>query len=132
MNAESDVLYPNLHQALEEKDKNKTEALLAAWDNAPLDLRARFLAEGKPFPGETETEARCRVKAALDLLDDPDLMALTGCGLDALARHRVNGTGPTPVRVLRSVFYRTADVIAWLERNRDQPVLPKTKTKAAA
>ena len=96
-----------------------TEHAIEAWASAPLDVRARFLAEGRPFPGETDTEARCRVKAALDLLDDTDLMALTGCGEDALARPRVNGTGPTPIRVLRSVFYRTADVISWLERSRD-------------
>ncbi len=93
----------------------------------PLDIRARFLAEGRPFPGETETEARCRVKAALDLLDDTDLQALTGCGEDALARHRVNGTGPTLIRVLRAVFYKRADVISWLERNRDAAIVRKGK-----
>lgn len=104
-----------------------TEQTIETRANAPLDIRARFLSDGRPFPGETETEARCRVKAALDLLDDTDLMALTGCGEDALARHRVNGTGPTPIRVLRAVFYRKADVLAWLERNRDQVMLKKPK-----
>jgi predicted DNA-binding transcriptional regulator AlpA len=92
---------------------------LANWADLPIALRADFLKNGKPFPSETDAEARCRVKAALDLLDDRDLMALLGCGEEALARHRVNGTGPTPVRVVRSVFYKREDVLAWLERNRD-------------
>jgi hypothetical protein len=104
-----------------------TEEAVAAWASAPLDIRARFLAEGRPFPGETEAEVRCRVKAALDLLDDTDLQALTGCGEDALARHRVNGTGPTPIRVLRAVFYRRTDVISWLEKNRDAATLKKAR-----
>jgi hypothetical protein len=107
-----------------------TEETIEAWANASLDIRARFLAEGRPFPGETEAEARCRVKAILDLLDDADLQALTGCGEDALARHRVNGTGPTPIRVLRAVFYRRADVMSWLERNRDAVTLKKVKGAA--
>ena len=85
-------------------------------------LTEKFLAAVAGWPvvfEDRKIRAAGRVKAALDLLDDADLQALTGCGEDALARHRVNGTGPTPIRVLRAVFYRRADVVSWLERNRD-------------
>lgn len=89
------------------------------WANLPPQTRAELLRAGLPFPGETAKEARCRLKAKLNLLDDDDLKALTGCGDDVLVKRRVSGTGPRPIRVLRSVFYSADDVRDWLLRNRD-------------
>jgi hypothetical protein len=92
---------------------------MSDWAELPIGERAALLREGRAFPGETADEARCRLKTALDLLDDADLGALLDCGQDALNRRRVDGTGPTPVRIARAIYYRRADVLAWLERNRD-------------
>jgi hypothetical protein len=95
------------------------DRIIRDWDALPVSQRAELLKAGVPFPGETEEERRCRVKARLGLLDDGDLGALTGNGEDALARHRVNGTGPTPTRVMRSVFYFAEDVASWMKNHRD-------------
>jgi hypothetical protein len=101
----------------------------ADWAALPVSSRAELLLSGTPFPGETAEEKRCRLKAALGLFDDDDLMALTGSGEDALIKRRVNGTGPRPIRVLRQVFYTADDVRDWLNRNRDALVEPQAKPK---
>lgn len=95
----------------------KTEDL--NWATLPVSNRAELLRSGVPFPGETSEERRCRVKAALGLLDDADIQALGDVTADTLAKKRVNGTGPRPVRVLRTVFYTLEDVREWILRHRD-------------
>lgn len=96
-----------------------------AWATAPVEVRADMLAKGLPYPGETAAEVRCRLKAQLDLYDDDDLAALLGVTTDALARYRVDGSGPTPIRVARVIFYRREDVASWLARHRDAVVLKR-------
>ena len=59
------------------------------------------------------------LKERFDLLDESDLAALLGVEANTLAKHRVAGTGPTPIRAMRSVFYHADDVKAWLLRQRD-------------
>ncbi len=88
------------------------------WTALDLAQRAALLKEGKTFPGETEEEAKARLKNAMDLLDDNDLIALLGTTEATLARHRVQGTGPKPVKVMRQIFYLRSDVMKWLEQHR--------------
>lgn len=59
------------------------------------------------------------LKKQFDLLDETDLSVLLGVSVDTLAKHRVNGTGPTPIRAMRAVFYDASDVKAWLLKQRD-------------
>ena len=99
------------------------------WASLPISARAELLRSGIPFPGETAEERRCRVKAALGLLDDEDIQALGDVTADTLAKKRVNGTGPRPVRVLRTVFYHVDDVREWVLRHRDAVVEKKGGAK---
>lgn len=99
------------------------------WVKLPATTRAELLMAGVPFPTETTEERRCRVKASLDLLDDGDLQALADVTADTLAKKRVDGTGPRPVRVLRSVFYHVDDVRDWVLRHRDTVVEKKGARK---
>ena len=101
--------------------------LCIRWDTLPAHLRAELLRAGFSFPSETEEEARHRLKRQFDLLDDSDLTALTGASADTLARHRVNGTGPRPVRIMRTVFYQRADVADWIAQHRDGAPQPKRR-----
>jgi len=59
------------------------------------------------------------LKNRFDLLDEADLCALLGVEPETLAKHRVAGTGPTPIRAMRAVFYASDDVKMWLLRQRD-------------
>lgn len=93
------------------------------WLDLPVELRAELLKAGIGFPGETPTEAACRVKAQLNLLDDEDICALCGVTEATLEKHRVSGTGPRPIRVLRRVFYTVEDVREWMLRQRDVAVV---------
>ena len=66
---------------------------------------------------------RCRLKRDLNIYDDDDLAALLDKSHDTLARLRVNGKGPPPIRVARQVFYDRDDVLAWVRRHRDEIAL---------
>ncbi|WP_425044161.1 helix-turn-helix transcriptional regulator [Primorskyibacter sp. S87] len=91
----------------------------AAWQALDVNARAELLLQGVPFPSETATETRCRLKRDLSLYDDDDLAALLDKSHDTLARMRVKGTGPVPIRVAREIFYDRDDVHAWIKRHRD-------------
>ncbi len=95
------------------------EKLRDGWHDLMPSERVLLFAEGLAFPGETEDERRCRLKNQLGLLDDADLAALLGCTEETLAKHRVKGTGPRPIRIARNVFYLREDVEKWLRQNRD-------------
>lgn len=95
------------------------------WAKLPISTRAEMLRAGVPFPSETNEERRCRVKAALGLFDDADLTALANVTDDTLARYRVKGTGPRPIRVMRSVFYTVDDVRSWMLAHRDAVIEKK-------
>lgn len=95
------------------------------WAALPVSTRAELLRAGIPFPGETQEERRCRIKAALGLFDDEDVAALANTTGDTLARHRVKGTGPRPIRVLRTVFYAAEDVRSWMMAHRDAVIEKK-------
>lgn len=95
------------------------------WERLPVSARAELLKAGIPFPSETTAERRCRVKAKLGLMDDDDLKALADVSDDTLARRRVNGTGPRPIRVMRAVFYAADDVRDWMLRHRDAVIEKK-------
>ena len=95
------------------------------WAKLPVSARAELLRNQIPVPGETAEERRCRVKAQLGLFDDNDLMALADVEDHTLARHRVKGTGPRPIRVMRSIFYTAEDVRDWMLRHRDAVIEKK-------
>ncbi|RBW56815.1 hypothetical protein DS909_08915 [Phaeobacter gallaeciensis] len=95
------------------------DATHAAWQALSADARANLLLQGVPFPSETATETRCRLKRDMCLYDDDDLAALLDKSHDTLARMRVNGKGPTPIRVAREIFYDRQDVATWIKRHRD-------------
>ena len=95
------------------------------WEHLPVLARAEMLKAGIPFPTETALERRCRVKAKLGLMDDDDLRALVDVSDDTLARRRVNGTGPRPIRVMRAVFYAADDVRDWMLKHRDAVIEKK-------
>ncbi|SMP35306.1 helix-turn-helix transcriptional regulator [Shimia sagamensis] len=90
-----------------------------AWQQLDVQARADLLLQGVPFPSETATETRCRLKRDMGLYDDDDLCALLDKSHDTLARMRVKGTGPTPIRVVREIFYDREDVHDWIKRHRD-------------
>ncbi len=89
------------------------------WEALPLETRAEMLIKGIPFPSETAAEARCRLKSDLGLYDDDDLSALLDKSHDTLARMRVKGTGPTPIRIAREIFYDRQTVAEWMRQHRD-------------
>ncbi|SDK79207.1 helix-turn-helix transcriptional regulator [Aliiruegeria lutimaris] len=91
----------------------------AGWTDLPMAQRVDLLRNGIPHPGETSEEARCRLKHSLGFVDDSDLVNLLDKSADTLARMRVNGTGPVPIRVAREIFYDLADVRAWMLRHKD-------------
>ena len=92
------------------------------WMDLSIETRAELLRSGVPFPSETAEEKRCRIKARLGLFDDEDLKALADVSDDTLAKKRVSGTGPRPIRVMRSIFYAADDVKDWMLRHRDAVV----------
>ncbi|MGX9350093.1 hypothetical protein ACS3QZ_02730 [Shimia sp. W99] len=47
-----------------------------AWQGLNVQTRADLLLQGVPFPSETATETRCRLKRDLQLYNDDDLAAL--------------------------------------------------------
>lgn len=96
---------------------------IEAWSALNVQTRAELLLQGVCFPGETASEARCRLKRDLQLYDDDDLVALLDKSHDTLARMRVNGKGPTPIRIARQVFYDREDVHRWVRRHRDVVVV---------
>ncbi len=49
------------------------------------------------------------------LLDQKQAAQLLGLSVRTLERHRLEGTGPTFVRLGRLVRYRAADIAAWVE-----------------
>ncbi len=61
---------------------------------------------GKPGPG------------AESLLTEQDVAALTRLSTRTLERRRLDGTGPTFIKLGRRVVYRRQDVDTWIERNR--------------
>ena len=65
------------------------------WQDLAAQSRAQLLLQGIPFPSETPSEMRCRLKRDLQLYDDDDLCALLDKSADTLARMRVEGTGNT-------------------------------------
>ncbi|SFM11279.1 hypothetical protein [Shimia aestuarii] len=98
---------------------NYDDGTHVAWRELDVHTRADLLLQGVPFPSETATETRCRLKRDLGLYDDDDLAALLDKSHDTLARMRVKGTGPTPIRVVREIFYDRQDVHDWIKRHRD-------------
>ncbi len=58
-----------------------------------------------------------RLRDAFELLSPPDLSALIGVDERTLAVWRSQHRGPDFVKLGRAVFYRRADVNAWIELN---------------
>ncbi|MEP3329361.1 hypothetical protein [Sedimentitalea sp.] len=100
-------------------DRPDYDAAATGWAALSASTRAELLLQGVPFPGETPTEARCRLKRDLQLYDDDDLSALLDKSHDTLARMRVDNKGLLPIRVGRTVFYDRKDVHDWVRRHRD-------------
>lgn len=100
-------------------DRPDYDSTANGWTVLPASTRAELLLQGVPFPSETASEARCRLKRDLQLYDDDDLAALLDKSHDTLARLRVDGTGPLPIRVGRTIFYDRKDVHDWVRRHRD-------------
>ncbi|WP_146344918.1 helix-turn-helix transcriptional regulator [Phaeobacter marinintestinus] len=96
-----------------------TDQTVENWQTLSAETRAQLLLRGIPFPGETPHETRCRLKNDLQLYDDTDLTALLDKSADTLARLRVKGTGPVPIRIAREIFYDRTDVARWIKQHRD-------------
>jgi predicted DNA-binding transcriptional regulator AlpA len=63
-------------------------------------------------------DPRCeRLRDVFQLLSPPDLSALIGVDQRTLAVWRSQRRGPDFVKLGRAVFYRRADVNAWIELN---------------
>lgn len=119
-------------QATDESGAIAADMNRRLWRELPAETRAALLQAGISHPGETASETRCRLKRALDLLDDDDLAALLDCTHDSLARYRVDGVGPTPVWVARQIFYTRPDVEAWIASHRHTDFIEKARRKARA
>ncbi len=65
-----------------------------------------------PPPGRGE-----RLRDAFQILSPADLAALIGVDERTLAAWRSGHRGPDFVRLGRAIFYRRADVLAWVELN---------------
>jgi hypothetical protein len=59
-----------------------------------------------------------------ELISEADLAAQLQQKLATLAAWRVGGRGPDYVKIGRKIFYRPADVTAWLTRQRRTPKTP--------
>ncbi len=64
-----------------------------------------------PFVGKLGREAE-------SLLTEQDVAALTRLSTRTLERRRLDGTGPTFIKLGRRVVYRRQDVDSWIEQNR--------------
>ena len=82
------------------------DGALGGWHKLSAQTRAQLLLQGRPFPSETPTVMRCRLKNDMQLYDDDDLCALLDKNADTLARMRVNGKGPSAPRL----YHRAAGV----------------------
>jgi hypothetical protein len=76
-----------------------------AIEDAPLPVAAIEAGRGE------------RLRDAFALLSPTDLAALIGIDERTLAVWRSTHKGPDFVRLGRAVFYRRADVLAWVELN---------------
>jgi hypothetical protein len=68
----------------------------------------------KLFPAEHEAEAGVRY------LEPPDAAKFTNLSTTFLARARVDGNGPTFVKVGRKILYETRDLVAWMNSQKRQ------------
>ena len=69
------------------------------------------------FSDET---APARLRSSFSLLAPSDLAALIGIDERTLAVWRVQRRGPDFVKLGRAVFYRHADIDAWIDLNKTQ------------
>jgi predicted DNA-binding transcriptional regulator AlpA len=69
-----------------------------------------------PTP-EGETDRAERLRSAFALLSPTDLGALIGVDERTLAVWRSQKRGPDTVKLGRSIFYRRADIEAWIALN---------------
>lgn len=56
-----------------------------------------------------------------DLCDEREVANTLRQTVDTLRRNRWRGIGPAYIKVSRRIFYRPADVEAWLEAHRVEP-----------
>ena len=63
------------------------------------------------------------------LLTDEEVAELVGVTIQTLAIWRSNGEGPAYVKLGRQVFYRRADILAWIDGS---VVTPGGNAEAAA
>lgn len=68
-------------------------------------------------PAFVDTGRSERLRDAFQLLSPADLAALIGIDERTLAAWRAMHKGPDFVRLGRAIFYRRADVLAWVELN---------------
>jgi predicted DNA-binding transcriptional regulator AlpA len=71
-------------------------------------------------PAETPIEQHLRseqLRDAFGVLSPADLSALIGVDERTLAVWRAQRRGPDFVKLGRAVFYRRADILAWIELN---------------
>ena len=74
--------------------------------------------EDFPEPADQDRAALTeRLKRTFDLLSPTDLAALRGVDERTLAVERSQGCGPDYVKLGRAVYYRGADIKAWIEMN---------------